>query len=418
MKERKLLTPANFHDYLGLKLAHKKEVENIIKNIFLSYGYSRVSSPMLEYIDVFEDIGSIRTKDIFKFIDKDGEILALRSDMTPPIARIVSTNFNKDNLPYRLSYVENIFQSTRNYQGKEKEFTQAGVELIGFNNIESDGEVISMAINSLIESGLEDFKINLGNVKFIRSILSELNLDERKTIKLEKYINDGNFVEVEKFVQKENIVSSEKEILLNLPLLSGGLEVLDKVKYMTKNMTALKALNKLDRLYKVLEDYGLSSYINLDLSMIGHLNYYSGIIFQGYSKSVGYSILSGGRYDNLFEKFGVDLPAVGFAIKINELISALTKQNNIISDKSNVTLIMYDEKSRSVAIKTAEHLRQSGLIVEMSLFGNDFDLNVNYGQTNKLGGILYFKDNKDIDVINLIDGETTKTTLEKLMGVE
>lgn len=400
MLGNKMLTPSGFRDYLEAEFHHKRHIENIIADVFRKHGYRQITSPMLEYVEVFENKGSVQ-RDIFKFIDSDGKILALRSDMTPPIARIVSTNFDETRTPIRLSYIESTFQSARKYQGKEKEFTQAGVELIGVKSIESDAEILALSIKSILKTGLQEFKVDIGNVNFLQGIIEEINLAEDESIKLQKAIIKGDFVSSEKMTKNLSIDEGLKYLLSNLPLFSGDIKILEKARQFTKNKKSLDSLLEIESLYKALEEYDLLDYIKIDLSMIGHFDYYTGLIIHGYTKHVGYPILNGGRYDTLIENFGVSLPAVGFSIKVNELMQALFIENDNMTDKSKDILIIYTKNSRKSAVTLAENLRDDDFVVHFSLFLDDIEENKKYAKTNGISKILLVKDDKDVEEINL-----------------
>lgn len=401
MLENKMLTPSGFRDYLEVEFHHKRHIENTITDVFRKHGYRRITSPMLEYVEVFENKGSVQ-RDIFKFIDSDGKILALRSDMTPPIARIVATNFNETKTPIRLSYIENTFQSARKYQGKEKEFTQAGVELIGVKSIESDAEILALSIKTILKTGLQEFNVDIGNVNFLQGIIEEINLDKEESVKLQKAIIKGDFVSTEKMIENLNINDGLKYLLSNLPFFTGDIKILEKAKQFTKNRKSLDALLEIESLYNALEEYDLLDYITIDLSMIGHFDYYTGLIIHGYTKHVGYPILNGGRYDTLIENFGVNLPAVGFSIKVNELIKALFIENDNTLDYSKDILVLYTKKSRKSAVKLAENLRDDEFVVHFSLFLDDINENKMYAKTNGISKILVVNDNNDVEEINLL----------------
>ena len=156
-------------------------------------------------------------------------------------------------------------------------------------------------------------------------------------------------------------------------------------------------------MYTILQYYGLEKYVSFDLGMVGQLNYYTGIIFRGYADGSGYSILSGGRYDNLVSQYGEDMPAVGMVLKLNEVLSALQKQCVTIEQKKAKTLIAFTEKGRQKAIEIALIYRQSGMYIEMSLLGDDISKNMHYAESKQMSHVLYFIDSENMKVISLAD---------------
>lgn len=415
MKYRKILTPDGFNDSLELEFAFKNDVLVKLHRIFNSYGYSRISTPTLEYLDVFNNKGSMDSKNIFKFIDKDGEILALRPDITPSIARIVSNNYDEQNVPYRLCYIENTFAQNRNYQGKSREITQAGVELIGLNTTDSDSEIILLAINCLLSNGLDDFKIEIGNVKFLQGCILDLGLTDNEKDELQKLIIKGNYAEVSNFINCLEIKKSQKSFFNNLFTYTGDINILFNAKKYAMNQISLSAIDRLIEIHKFLDDAGVSKYVCYDLSLIGHFDYYTGLIFHGYTKSVGSSILDGGRYDRLIENFGTYMPSVGFAIKANGLIDGLLKQNKLIIDRSSHTLISYNEFTRKLALQTASFLREDNGVYELSLF-NDIDKTIEYAKNNGFGGVLNFKHVDFVEIIDLNNDTSNVIPISELMG--
>ncbi len=362
----KLHTPEGVKDYLPEECALKSEIEKNVSRVFESFGYRRITSPTFEYNDVFANMGGVKDRRTYKFLDRDGSLLVLRPDMTPAIARIAATAYSEKDIPLRFSYIENMFRSNENYQGKLREFTQAGIELIGVNSIDADAEVLAVAIDSLLSAGVEDFKIDLGHAQFLSSIIEDADTDEKTKVLVQQNIINKNYAAVNELAEKienENI----RYILRELPFLIGGSSVIERVRGRVKDGAAAYALDYLSRLYGIMKGIGLSRYISFDLGVIGSMDYYTGIIFRGYAKGTGSSILDGGRYDNMVVKFGADMPAVGFSIKINDIMHTRIYSANQIEH----ILVVYSEDSRTAAFKLAEKLRAEGSIAELCINGGD-----------------------------------------------
>ena len=416
LQNKLLHTPDGVRDYLPSDFAAKATVERLLEDAFSSYGYMRVSSPMFEYADVFDEKGSVTQTAIYKFIDRDGSVLALRSDMTPQIARMASTLYRAADVPMRFSYVENTFRYNESYQGKLKEFTQAGVELIGVNSDEASAEVVALSVNCLLSVGLRDFRIDVGQVQFFQGILEEGGFDEDTCKQMRASIIARDYVAVEKAARAANVPESVGTVLSELPLLIGGVEVLQKARSMTSNKTALAALSNLENIADILRDCGLEEYIAFDLSMVGHLDYYTGIIFRGYAYGTGSSVLDGGRYDQLIRHFGADYPSVGFGIKVGVLLEALAAQNTAGSiTVAADTLLAYAPAGRRAAMQAASVLRKQGVQIENSLLGGDFTANESYARRRGMKGMLCFTDEDNVRMLDLTDGTERLVRLRDLL---
>ncbi len=403
MKNNKLHSPDGVTDYLPLEYSQKAEIESRIMEVYRSYGYETVSTPTFEYMEVFDGKGSISEKQMYKFIDRNGAIMALRSDMTLPIGRIAATNFSETDIPLRFSYLGNAFRHNLDYQGKLCEFTQAGIELIGVNSQEANAEVIAVAIKSLLASGLSDFRIDIGQVQFITGLLEETGFDAEKQLTLKNHLIARDFVAIEEIVNDSGMPYSTLRLFQELPLLIGNETILDEAMTGSLNQKSREALESLKKLYELIKNYGLEQYIQFDLSMVGNLDYYTGIIFRGYTYGTGFWVVDGGRYDTLLSQFGTDLPSVGFAIEINDLMSALAYHQQLHQEQKTKLLLIYTEETARQALSYADKLRKSGEIIENSLFGEDLTDNIAYARSKGLE-ILYFKDAATVQRIDSATG--------------
>lgn len=405
-----LHTPEGVKDYLPEECYLKKKVENTIIDVFTSYGYRTVSSPTFEYNDVFCGMGGVKDSRVFKFLDKTGSLLVLRPDMTPAIARIAATAYDKKDLPLKLCYKEPMFRTNENYQGKLREFTQAGIEFLGVNSIEADAEVVAVAIKALLSTGIKEFKVDIGHARFLSGVIEEASVDSATAKAIYNAIIKKNYVEVNELA--ENIANTNiKNILQELPLLIGGQNVIKKVEPLITNSESTIAINYLKELYSILDDMGYAQYVSFDLGVIGSMDYYTGLIFRGYAKGTGASVLDGGRYDNMVEKFGTSMPAVGFAIKVNELLKTIenTKEYN------NGYIVVYSNENRTKAFKLADSLREKGASAELSFCGTDISTNKEYA-LNK--GIRYIIVVDDMTLIDITDNTSSTVALESLSAKE
>lgn len=407
MKKQMLHTPEGVRDIYSLEYGKKSVLEEKLQNVFHLYGYHDIQTPTFEYFDVFgKEIGTTPVKELYKFFDREGNTLVLRPDITPSIARAAMTVFDSENLPIRLCYKGNTFVNQSSYQGRLHENTQAGAELIGIDSVEADAEMVVMAVDSLREVGLQEFQIHIGNVDFFESLIEETGLSTEDEARLRELISNRNYFGVEELLEQAQAKVTTKTALLALEELIGGAEVLKDAKKIALNNMTLDAVRRLEELHGLLVSYGVDKYITYDLSMRGNYDYYTGIIFRGYTYGTGDAIVKGGRYDHLMEKFGKASPSIGFVIVVDELMNAFARQKLEIPYKLKNTLILYDENRQAEAIKLAKEFRSSGKRTELTKKRADKSLEeyISYAKQNLCVSMLYLRNTKDIEMVNLLTG--------------
>ncbi|MCF2682776.1 ATP phosphoribosyltransferase regulatory subunit [Faecalicatena contorta] len=403
-----LHTPEGVRDIYNVECGKKLALEGRLKKVFHLYGYHDIQTPTFEYFDVFrKEIGTIPSKELYKFFDKEGNTLVLRPDITPSIARAAATLFQDENLPIRLCYTGNTFINYSSYQGRLKESTQMGAELIGDDSVEADAEMLALVIESMLTIGLKEFQLNLGNVDFFQSLIEDANLDEDAEERVRELINNRNYFGVEEFLDSIQVKRSSKEAFAALNEMVGGMEILAKARNLAPNSKGVMAIKRLEKIYDTLKLYGVEKFVTFDLSMTGTYGYYTGIIFRGYTFGTGDAVVKGGRYDHLIEKFGKKSPSIGFAIVIDELMNALTRQKiRIVYTRKN-TLILYDEEKARDAIALAKDFRRKAKNTELIKKAKDRLLEeyVEYGKEYYAGSLIYIKKSGEITMVNLLTGE-------------
>ena len=403
-----LHTPEGVRDIYNVECGKRLALEGRLKKVFHLYGYHDIQPPTFEYFDVFgKEIGTIPSKDLYKFFDKDGNTLALRPDITPSIARAVATLFKEEELPIRLCYTGNTFVNHSNYQGRLRETTQMGAELMGDDSVEADAEMLALVIESLLTIGLKEFQLNVGNVDFFQSLIEDACLDEEAEERVRELINNRNYFGVEEFLESIQVKRSSKEAFAALNELVGGVDILVHAKNIAPNSKGVMAIRRLEKIYDTLKLYGVEKFVNFDLSMTGTYGYYTGIIFRGYTFGTGDAIVKGGRYDHLIEKFGKQSPSIGFAIVLDELMNALTRQKiRIVYTRKN-TMIIYDEGKQREAIALAKDFRRKAKNAELIKKdkGKLLEDYVAYGKEYYAGTLIYIKKSGEITMINLVTGE-------------
>lgn len=406
--KRVLHTPEGVRDIYNVECGKKLALEGRLKKIFHLYGYHDIETPTFEYFDVFrKEVGTIPSRDLYKFFDKDGNTLALRPDITPSIARVSATLFKDETLPVRLCYTGNTFINHSNYQGRLRETTQMGAELMGDDSVEADAEMIALVVECLSTIGLKEFQLSLGNVDFFQSLIEDACLDEEAEERVRELINNRNFFGVEEFLESIRVKRSSKEAFAALNDLVGGVATLAQAKNIAPNSKGVMAIRRLEKIYDTLKLYGVEKFVTFDFSMSGTYGYYSGIIFRVYTFGTGDAIVKGGRYDRLTEKFGKQSPAIGFAIVVDELMNALVRQKvRIVYTRKN-TVVLYDEERKREALSLARDFRRKAKDTELIRKDEDKSLEtyVEYGNEYYAGNMIYLQKSGEITMINLVTGE-------------
>lgn len=414
--EQKLHTPEGVRDIYNKECETKLTLQKKLNTVLHLYGYRDIQTPTFEYYDVFrEEIGSTSTQELYKFFDREGNILALRPDITPSVARAAATLFESEDLPIRLCYAGNTFINHSSYQGRLKENTQLGAELIGLDTIEADAELIAMVVDGLKKVGLTEFQVNIGHVDFIQSLMNAADLNEEETKEIRELITNRNYFGVDELLDSRKVKETVKEAFHILPELAGGEEVLEKALLAAPDLTARLAVTRLQHIYHLLKLYGAEEHVTFDLSMIGSYGYYTGIIFRAYTYGTGDAVVRGGRYDHLLEKFGKSTPSIGFAIILDELMSALSRQR-ISVDTIRQNLIVYTEATEEEAISLACSFRNKGRCIELLKreIEEEREPYEEYAKRAGISAMLFLRDDQKIEMVNIQTGEVKTADLKNL----
>lgn len=327
-----------------------RQLEHRLLELFQRWGYREVRTPVLEFLSTVErGVGVEGPNTLFVLVDRTGELLALRPEMTVPIARLVATHGQER---ARLSYVAEVFRVRDISRGEEREFVQAGVERIGDRGPDADAEVVALAVWALRKAGIEGFRIGLGHAGFLRGLLEAVGLDAEDQHAAQLLLYRRDFVTLQGLL--EDAPAAVREAILHLPSWRGP-DALDRA---ARLGIAPQALEEVERLLEALRPYGVGEEVEVDLGLIRDFEYYTGIVFEGYVQGLGRPVLGGGRYDGLLVRFGADRPAVGFALHLNRLLPVLP-----LSVPSAVLSIVYAPRFRDLAVRLALALRAEGIPV-------------------------------------------------------
>jgi ATP phosphoribosyltransferase regulatory subunit len=367
MKENVLGIPYGTRDFLPAEAREKRGIESLIVRGFTRWGYDEIVTPAFEFLDTLT-LGNGRSIEpyMFKFFDRQNRTVALRHEMTTPIARVVASRMKSAEMPLKLFYLSPVYRYEQAQTGRQCEFYQAGVEFMGSGSEAADAEIVALAVASMETAGLKNFQVCLGQVDYIQGLMRELHLDERTQEAVKGALEAHDLVGLRVLADQAGLAPKEKEILLDVPLLHGGTEVLEKARTMAANEQSLRALDNLQTINRLLEAYGAEKYVTFDLGIIRDFGYYTGMVFEAYTPGLGFPLCGGGRYDRMLSDFGSASPATGFALGIERIMLALERENLKQPAPQKDTYISYVAQKREEAIRLAGERRAAGEIVELS----------------------------------------------------
>ncbi|WP_433944985.1 ATP phosphoribosyltransferase regulatory subunit [Paenibacillus sp. SN-8-1] len=353
--------PAGVRDYLPYAVERLRAIERSVLDCMTGWGYRQIMTPTMEYYDTVGVASSTSDQKLFKLLNNRGTTMVLRSDMTAPIARVVSSLLKEEPLPIRLSYHANVYRAIEEEAGRESEFFQTGVELVGDDSPEADAEVVALAVASLQAAGVSTFKIALGHVGFLNGLLEEaVPGDEEAREGLKQGLLRRDYVGYREALTKLAVSDAQKEELKGILRLRGGKEVCSEARGLSQSQLAQDSIDHLCKVWEALEDYGVAEHVLIDLTMIGDFSYYTGLIFEGYAAELGFPVCSGGRYNNLLQQFGRPVPATGFALKTNRILDGV---DGIKAVQKLPVLVQYTAQGRKSALQEAARLRSEGKVV-------------------------------------------------------
>lgn len=396
MKNQLLHTPEGVRDIYNEECEKKIFLQSELQDVLKGYGYHPIQTPTFEFFDIFgKEIGTTPSNELYKFFDREGNTLVLRPDMTPSVARAAAKYFMDEDMPIRLCYMGNTFINNSSYQGRLKENTQLGAELIGDGSVDADAEVLSMVVDCLLKSGLSEFQISVGHADFFRGLLEAAGTDEEEEQELKSLISNKNFFGVEEFAETLKLAPGLTELFHMLGNPNVGKDDLQKAGELAAAYPRiLAAVRNLIELQKIIEIYGLNKYVSFELGIISSYQYYTGIIFSGYTFGSGQPIVKGGRYDRLLTYYGKDSASIGFAIVVDQLMAALSRQKIDVTTYAKSELIVYDSNHRIEAILTAKEKRSQGKITELiaengTKTRKDY---MDYARRNRIGSVTFLED--------------------------
>ena len=396
MTDQMLHTPDGVRDIYNGECRQKLLLQDRLHEVLAQYGYRDIQTPTFEFFNIFgKEIGTTPSKDLYKFFDKDGNTLVLRPDFTPSIARSAAKYYTEEDMPVKLCYMGNTFINSSSYQGRLKETTQCGAELIGDNSVDADAEILAMVVDSMLASGLKEFQISVGHAQFFQGLMEAAGLNEEAEQELRELLSNKNYFGVEELVEGITMEEPLKKLFALLGSFETDIDELAEAKSLAENYPKiLSAITDLEKLGTFLRMYGIEKYVSFELGIINDYHYYTGIIFAGYTFGTGEPIVKGGRYDKLLTSFGKDAPAIGFAIVVDQLLNALSRQKINLPVRENHTLILYPEHLMEKAVQKAQRLRKQGGHVSLVLMkeGKSKDDYLNYAMKNHISKVEFIEE--------------------------
>jgi ATP phosphoribosyltransferase regulatory subunit len=316
--------PPGTRDVLPEEMRELRALTERLRTTYEQAGYGEVWTPALEYEQVLRTGDDRSAGAGYRLFDEHGEVLALRSDMTIPIARLTATRLADDEPPFRLCYFAHAYRAAARGAGELREFLQSGIELIGVAAPEGEAEVFALVVRALDEAGLRRHRVGVGDGSLYRSLLESLDVPAERQLALLECLSRRDLAGLAMRVDALGLGPTERDLLKRLPELRGGPEVLDRA-----DGHLAGAVEGLRELHSRLEERGVGDRAIFDLGLVRELGYYTGAVFEVYDPAVGFALGGGGRYDELIGRFGRPLPACGIALDVQRVHIAQAAEESL-----------------------------------------------------------------------------------------
>lgn len=416
--------PRGTRDFLFNEMKERKIVEITMRRIFETYGYGEIKTPVFEELSLFTTKSGEGIKDqIYHFQDKSGRDLALRPELTAPVARMYIKELQKTPKPVKMYYFGSCFRYERPQAGRWRQFWQFGCELIGGKSPGSEAEIISMAAHCLEELGLDDFEIHIGNLGILRNILKDANIQGNLQDQVMGVIDKGDVEELISLLENIDVDDKSMRLLLKLIKMKGNRSIVKDVETLINcSEHACNALFELEKLLESLEAFGFTNYV-VNLGIARGLDYYTGTVFEIYVHGLGaQKQISGGGTYNLIEAFGGEnVESTGFAFGFDRVVDALKKQEKSIETKSSVDVFVAPIKSdlKLKAFDIAHKLRKNGISTDVDLVGKKLKKILSYADTLGINYVVLVGamdiEEGNVTVKDMLTGEQEKIEIENIV---
>lgn len=413
---RDISLPRGVSDFLPDSAAKIGYIESRLRRVFELWGFRRIITPKLEYEDVLAiGMGDGLKGKTYRFDDRQtGRLLAFPPDITPQIARIVATRMGEWPLPHRICYSGRVLRQTEMQTGRSRETFQSGVELIGLDSPEADAEMVVMAIEALQKLGIDDFKIDLGQVEFCQGVMLASGLDGAALQSLREAVSRKDTATVATILGENAVPPGSVREISALPRLFGGREVLDKAEKVVSNPRSRAALENLRQVLHILDIHGVSDHLTIDLGETRGLDYHTGVTFEGFVAGMGEPVCSGGRYDNLMARYGFDAPATGFTFNVLSLLQTLEHRPELEASTARDFLLFNTSDDRREVLEIATLLRSHGYTTARDIIRRDYGKSLEYARRMNIRCMLVVGENGlNCRAVRVSDGFTMQ--LDKTM---
>ncbi|MBQ8515364.1 MAG: ATP phosphoribosyltransferase regulatory subunit [Ruminococcus sp.] len=387
MRKYDLITPEGTKDFLFEECLVRRETEKKIHDIFRGKGYYELTTPALEFFDVFQtESGHYPQERLYKLTDSKGRLLVMRPESTMPIARVVATRLKDAALPLRLYYNQSVYRFESALKGRSNEIVQTGIELIGSASHMADLEMVSTAIEVLESCSETSFSLEIGDAGVFKELMRELKATEDERENIRYLIETKNYPALNDLLDTMGD-SPAIAALKRLPAMFGGEEVFDKAAGLYSNPRINAILDDLRQLYGQISQLIGKGRLTVDLGMVNNADYYTGVIIKGYLEGYGEEVLSGGRYNKLLADYGYDIPATGFGVNVDAIAKVAIKENP--REVKPADVLLYAEPGFEMkAIALGKQLRaEHGYVTEFALL-DDLDAVREYAREKKIGRII------------------------------
>jgi len=366
--------PNGVADHFWAQARERRALETRLLALFRSWGYDDVLLPAFEYAETIDDRANRELRDdIYRFVDRDGRMLALRADMTIPVARLVATRLHDVPMPQRFCYAGSVFRYGETRAGQQREFMQAGVELIGGAEAAADAEVLALTVHAVRSAGIGNVRLAVGHVGYFHSLLHELSLPEPAAAALFEAVDRNSDAALAAFLQQTDLPAQHRNVIAEFPRLSGDSahDILMHAERIALNDGMVAAVENLRAVLNALCLYGLSESVYLDLTEVHNLGYYTGISFEALAPGLGFALAGGGRYDHLVGTFGAPQPAVGAALTLDRLLLAAGTTSGTPTPIAPDLLVQAHGNEQAFAV--VHHLRLGGwqAVIELTTASGD-----------------------------------------------
>ena len=351
------VTPRGFRDVLTREAAERETLTAVVSSVFSAFGYDRVETPVVEVYETLEAAAGDLEGTAFRLFDSDGRLLALRPDMTVPIARLVAARMPDAASPKRFRYAADVFREHESLRGQARQFTQLGVELVGVAGAEADAEVVLVAVEALAASGLGDFTVALGDVAVLSRLVESASDDGEWRARVLTAAHERNLVALDGLSRDARVAPAAGEALRAVLRMRGGSEAIAECRAAVAPFGLGGVLDELAATWSLLEAAGVTSRVVVDFGIMRAFDYYTGLVLEAYAPGLGVPLGGGGRYDTVLGSFGAAAPAAGFALGLERITIALAEQGVDVPAPARPVLV---GGTAAAAFREAARIRAEG----------------------------------------------------------